>query len=862
MLAATVVAGAGCTEIPSLRDDVCGNRVVEAGEDCDGDALGGGSECGAPDTATGCFLVCEGAAVCPQGWGCGRDGRCRRPSTRFSAAAGSPLSFSVDDFAIGDVDGDGFLDLVGHKASQISVRFGASAGTFSGELDLLVPEPVSAIGFGTFDRDPLMDVMVPISAGLFNLRGDPRRDLVPVSYDAAVPLPAQGRIRGLAVEAFVDRDVEILALGEDGMRFFEAATGAAAPYPDGASVDALGDDVASADINGDGLSEFVLAFEGATAVSVCQGQGAPDALTVSCRPGPTLNDPVRRDGTRFANVDGDVDGELELLVSVSTAAEGAQVEVAFHDGNAVFEGSQRVPFFAAAGDDPDTPGVRESPWPLAIGDFDDDGRDDYVFTDKIVQVTDPVAGVPTEYEVVAEASSGNWNAAAVADMNGDGRLDVVVVLETLDGIDVFLNVPAPGGVPGAPVAFNKFHVDTDGSPVGVRTGDFDGDRIADVAFYETGFAGEPFRVSVVFGNTSGGPSAPVSMARFERVEVFEPVVTEQGINGFDGIDDLLVMSSVRDPVSFEITRSATILRGDSSRRMLSPFFFFDAEGAASGDVDAPVGFVVGDLLTGESSPGRDVLALAKADDEVVRARLLDGVDADGGLLQRGISAPIEAGDFDYQCALWVAGDLDGVVGDEIVGIDGVAGDGCDAIEPACVLRRDDVGALFDAGEPDLGSACADVGRDLRDTRRALLRDLDSDGRLDLLLLFAGGEDGPAVAVMWNDGSGLSAPTLITFPEGVELFDVDAIRVGTATPALAVLATGQIYLVALEQGTRSYGAPTPLLSQEGNGRLRIADIDGDGLDDLAFNVGGNLHVLTQEPQPPRGDDPGLATTGAP
>ena len=40
-LAALLLACAGCTDLPTLDKGVCGNGVIDAGEQCDGGDLGG-----------------------------------------------------------------------------------------------------------------------------------------------------------------------------------------------------------------------------------------------------------------------------------------------------------------------------------------------------------------------------------------------------------------------------------------------------------------------------------------------------------------------------------------------------------------------------------------------------------------------------------------------------------------------------------------------------------------------------------------------------------------------------------------------------------------------------------------------------
>ena len=95
--------------------------------------------CGAIGTADECLLECvEGA--CPDGYGCGADGTCRQASGVFERVA--PLTLAVDDVATGDVDGDGFDDLVASSGSSVMVGFGSTGADLAAtqaELIKLVP---------------------------------------------------------------------------------------------------------------------------------------------------------------------------------------------------------------------------------------------------------------------------------------------------------------------------------------------------------------------------------------------------------------------------------------------------------------------------------------------------------------------------------------------------------------------------------------------------------------------------------------------------------------------------------------------------------------------------------------------------
>src|SRR5262249_20818104 len=110
-IAAAAYLAGGCADLPDIAPHTCGNGVLEANEECE--SAEAPLRCGAPDTVNQCRYVCAGGASCPAGYGCGNDGVCRHGDNMFDEGPGSPYRVEAFDFSTGDVDGDGFPDLVG-----------------------------------------------------------------------------------------------------------------------------------------------------------------------------------------------------------------------------------------------------------------------------------------------------------------------------------------------------------------------------------------------------------------------------------------------------------------------------------------------------------------------------------------------------------------------------------------------------------------------------------------------------------------------------------------------------------------------------------------------------------------------------
>src|SRR6185503_6379053 len=93
------------------------------------------------------------------------------------------------------------------------------------------------------------------------------------------------------------------------------------------------------------------------------------------------------------------------------------------------------------------------------------------------------------------------------DLDGDGNVDAVLAAANEEDLDVLFRVPNEAG-------FNLVRVDTASTVTRLTLGDYDGNRIADIAYAER--FGDFERLLVAFG-TPDRPLAPASMGVFPGV---------------------------------------------------------------------------------------------------------------------------------------------------------------------------------------------------------------------------------------------------------------------------------------------------------------------------------------------------------
>ena len=571
LIACGLAALAACHDLPELG--TCGNGIVEAanGEACD--------DRGASATCTAsCELLCTsspgtasyvvvpgtstdtstGDAYCPDtSYRCGADRICRAPSGKFAPLAAA-LPFDVGGSPVlGDVDNDGLPDLVGTSATNIYVRFGSTAGTPLGAL-VVQEAPSANAPYAIFDlhpgsTDPMRsDTMIAIpTEGVALLRSNGER----FTPELDLPVKLAGETRGLVVR---DPDPTV------GDVAITVQTRSANP-----SITVVRPPIGMPGITMQELPPCVgLANQGWRMVDV---KAAPDrssfvVVTQRDNPAQPALQPwhvcrYTHAGTTWALADFelappapssivlanlDADPCLELVVRSDGAPGLAMIDAA---GAGCGFTPAVVPLPIAG------PGAAL----LAAGQIVAGGSDELVLADGVYRSctgADCGAATAGTFVRVAAPTQVPWNAAAVADLNGDGALDVVAARAGEADVDVVRG----GAVP------NVYRANTSEPVANLVAGDFDGDRLGDVAMVESSPPGD--RVTVLFGTTDAIVGTPLAMSppggrlRLDRISEVHWIPSTRGS---DGIDDLIVVDLGTAP-------AAGLLVGDAARLMTTPRF--------------------------------------------------------------------------------------------------------------------------------------------------------------------------------------------------------------------------------------------------------------------------------------------------
>ncbi|MFN0250200.1 MAG: FG-GAP repeat domain-containing protein [Kofleriaceae bacterium] len=567
-----MICGVACTSFEPVDRGVCGNGLVEAGEDCDAD----------DPSCVRCAVVCTEDADCPSSaYACGADGTCHAPSGALAApvAAGA---FLVEDILVTDIDRDGIGDAVGVSSTSIAIRYGDPAARLSRSESVLTPSHSGPPAIGDLDGDGATDLALLASDGLVAY-GSRFGELAPMSARSALVDTAGGggidmrkvfTLSRFSIGALAADSDQGGAVGIFALDFLGNFVGAAPCFGRLGTLSAAQVPAENIDVYKVSESDSVVAFV---------TSGASPKLCVMALHKPLFGDwqitditPANAAGLARKPILADLETDADRcpgLVNTDAGSTGLRYWDGAMSGGTCTLTQVPSPIGTAL---PPIPGNAMN---LAVGRIPLSPMVMTFAADMLVMNDGVYAYVPGAGGGFGQlySSERRLGGADFADLDGDAEVDGVLIAESEDDVDVLFrraNFLFPS-VPGYVV----YRVDTSSRVVATKIGDYDGNGRLDLAIVEQ--LADYQRMLVSYG-TADYLSPTVSVAAFESV-IALATVPFAGAEDQAGItDDLIVL---QPPPPGQTSNSITLLLGSTLGTMIP---FFDPRSDDDPDMDGPM----------------------------------------------------------------------------------------------------------------------------------------------------------------------------------------------------------------------------------------------------------------------------------
>ncbi len=459
----------------------------------------------------------------------------------FQPGVVSSLPSQADALAVADLNGDGHADVVGAAVNlngsnphlgPVYVLYGNGDGTFQPTLQVHSNiGPLFSVQIGDLDGDGRPDIAAASINGLVaalhnnGSQGFRLQAAYPITY-------SQGFLDTLLLADLTGSGRPDVVTTNSGGNFFSILlNNGKGRFPDvwslefpnttAASIGAFGQLVplVQADFNGDGFDDVAIpvnAASGAEQLNVYLGTGQAKQ---PFQPGPAT--PLTTGALIISLVAADFNGDGKKDVAISYGFPTAFVQIFLGNGDGTF----------TAGASFNAPGGLGAT-DMVVADFNKDGKLDLVLSSGYIALGkgDGTFAAPSQF-FNAPGDPGLW--LGVADFNHDGKLDLAYMLSFSFPAQLMVLLGNGDGTFQTPAVYLP-----NGVPQWAQLADVNGDGRPDIVVLNLG-AGDPtHRIAVFLGNADGTFQNPSFVTGYRIIHA--AMIVARDFNG-DGKVDLAVI---------------------------------------------------------------------------------------------------------------------------------------------------------------------------------------------------------------------------------------------------------------------------------------------------------------------------------